>query len=121
MSKMHEKETFQKLATLLSSLAPDKWNAILSIYLFHDDAMKLKFFFKKADDSDWAPFNTGPRGFDVMRWWQDYHGMVKEAEGNEFKAARAILDSNGNLKIKLSYEIIDPLADIDILRSTENL
>ena len=65
--------------------------------------------------------NTGSLGFEIMDWWENYHGLVKKAEGNEFKFAKAKIDPSGNLKLQLAYEVIDPLSDIDILRTAENL
>ena len=43
MAQMHEREIFQQLASLLSSVAPENWYLIQSIYLFHDGAMKLSY------------------------------------------------------------------------------
>jgi|GEM_PF-6998683 len=83
--------------------------------------MRLKECYKEDPGSDWKSFNTGSSGFDIMDWWEAYHGMVKEAEGNEFKVARAIIDSNGDLKMNLSYDICDPFADIDLLTLIEQL
>jgi len=121
MALMHEKETFQKLASLVSGVSPEKWASLLSIYLFHDGAMKLKHYYKKYPESDWTSFNTGGVGFDIMDWWQAFHNSVKDTEGNEFKFAKALLDHSGNLKMHLSYEIVDPLSDIDILQIAEGL
>jgi len=118
---MHKKETFQKLATLLSTIAPEKWSSLQSIFLFHDGAMKLKQYYKSSDCNEWKSFNAGPSGFELMDWWQAYHGLVLESEKNEFKAAKAIIDNNGNLKIKLSYEVIDPLTDIELLEVIDKL
>ena len=121
MALMHRTETFQKLANLISGVAPEKWSSLLSIYLFHDGAMKLKQYYKETPTSDWCSFNTGSVGFDIMDWWEAYHGFVEEAEGNKFKFAKAQLDHSGHLKMHLSYEVVDPLSDSDILQIAENL
>ncbi|ERS89326.1 hypothetical protein Q667_12595 [Marinobacter sp. C1S70] len=121
MAQMHEKQTFQELASLLGLIAPEDWVSLLSIYLFHDGAMKLKHYVKEGPRSNWRTLNTGSVGFDIMDWWQNYHGLVKEAEGSEFKFAKAQIDPSGNLKMRLSYEAVDPLSDIDVLRIAENL
>jgi hypothetical protein len=121
IAKMHEKEAFQKLADLLSTLAPENWSYLQSVYLFHDGAMKLKHYYREAERSYWKPFNTGSMGFDVMDWWEAYHKLVKESEGNDFKIAKAVIDSGGNLEMNLSYDAVDPLADIDILEISERL
>lgn len=121
MAQMHETETFQKLANLLGAIAPTNWADLLSIYLFHDGAMKLKHYVKDTPGGDWRPLNTGSLGFEIMDWWENYHGLVKKTEGNEFKFAKAKIDPSGNLKLQFAYEVIDPLSDIDILRTAENL
>lgn len=121
MAQMHERETFQKLVSLLCSEAPDKWSYIQSIYLSNDGAMKLVAYYKKEESSEWEHLNYDFVAFDIMDWWEAYHRLVKEAEGNEFKAAKAILDCKGNLKMRLSYEVIDPLDDIDELKELENI
>ena len=121
MAQMHEKQTFQELASLLGLIAPDDWISLLSIYLFHDGEMKLKHYVKEGPGSEWRPLNTGSMGFDIMDWWQNYHELVKEAEGNEFKFAKAQIDPAGHLQMRLSYEVVDPLSDIDVLRIAESL
>lgn len=114
-------DAFQKLESLLSSTAPLKWHSLQSIYVFHDGAMKLKAYYKENSGSEWVTFNTGSTGFEIMDWWQDYHRKIEETEGKGFKAAKAILDSSGNVTTKLSYVVIDPLADIDLLKATESI
>ena len=100
MAQMHEKQTFQELASLLGLIAPDDWISLLSIYLFHDGAMKLKHYVKEGPGSEWRPLNTGSMGFDIMDWWQNYHELVKEAEGNEFKFAKAQIDPAGSIDVQ---------------------
>ncbi|SDS98976.1 hypothetical protein SAMN05216271_3288 [Halopseudomonas sabulinigri] len=121
MAKMHERQIFQELATLITSDSPTTWFSLISIYLCHDGAMKLTHYFREAPTSDWCSFDPSSVGFDIMDWWENYHGLVKQAEGNEFKFAAAVLDRSGNLRLKLSYEIVDPLAGIDILKMAEKL
>ncbi|MBN8240839.1 hypothetical protein JF541_16880 [Marinobacter hydrocarbonoclasticus] len=121
MAQMHEKRIFQELASLLALIAPENWISLLSVYVSHDGAMKLKHYVKVGPRSDWRILNTGSVGFDIMDWWQNYQRLVKDAERNEFKFAKAQIDQSGHLQMGLSYEAVDPLSDTDILRIAESL
>lgn len=114
-----QKLPYQGLVDLIAPNAPEGWNELYVIGLYHDDVMKIETFSRMEGDTEWQKYDGG--GFDLLDWFEEFAEIVNKAEESGLKSIKFSLEQSGKLNGKFGYDPVDALSHRNLREEIEFL